>query len=184
MPSIANQDFKIYGKLSDSKGIPAKYCGELHAALAGVSSVKDYALITDGFVFVSTGDGIARQTGPGNYYDYEDAEFKGVVNTKSSPEYYRALWAIQQAVYAASSAVLADFTEFELVAGNLCESGVSGVLFTNEDGYLIKGTSADGKLASLYLGEKAEDPENCAVVRLETMLPLVGELPLETTEIW
>lgn len=189
MPSIANQDFKIYGLL-DAKnviGIPGNYCGEYFAALrrSATTGIKSALNMADGFAFVSSGDGIVRQVANGVYYDYEVEDWKLITPKHSNPTYYDAIWAIQQAIYGYDETPVGEGMEFAVsVDGGLLESGVIGVEFINEDGYLIKCTSADGKLASLYLGDKVEDLENYAVVRLESLLPLVGELPLETTEIW
>lgn len=185
MPSIANQDFKIYGKLSDTVGVPAKYCGELYAAISRNNSFKSEAEITDGYVITSTGDSICRQLSLGFYFDFEEGDMVQVSPVISqNPAYYDALWAIQQAAYAFSdSLILGGDNEFGISDdGNFVENEY-GTLFINEDGYLIKGTEdGDGKLASLYLGDKADEPG--IVIRLESLLPLVGELPLNTPEIW
>lgn len=185
MPSIANQDFKIYGKLSDTEGIPAKYCGELYAAFSRINTVTEFAQFVDGYCFNTSGTGICRLLASGGFYfDAEAEQILSLEPGHANPAYYDALWAIQQAVYANSGDILAGDTKFGFNSdGEFGEIGY-GAAFVNEDGYIIKGTAADGILSSLYLGEKAEDPENCAVVRLESLLPLVGELPLGTTEIW
>lgn len=183
MPSIANQDFKIYGRLGSQAGIPAKYCGELYAAFRRAISITEQASFIDGFVFSSGGDSICRMLTIYNYIDTETEQIESINPSHVNPSYYDALWAIQQAIYAYGGRIAAEDLEFEIVDGYLRESGY-GYPLVNEDGYLIKGTIADGKLASLYLGEKAEHPDDCVVVRLESLLPLVGELPMETTEIW
>ena len=194
MPSIANQDFKIYGLLKEEAypkpiGIYAQVCGEVYAAVARVEkSALKQAQLADGFVFGSGGDCITRLlTGAGHYIDPENGQMEMIDtgNHVENPAYYDALWAIQQAIYYGDNGVPDGNIEFMLDdAGTFMESGFTGVEFVNEDGYFIKGTAEGGILTSLYLGEKAEHPENCIVVRLESLLPLVGDLPLETTEIW
>lgn len=185
MPSIANQDFKIYGLLDDKKyiGVPGEFCGELYAALARSFSMKEDAQVADGFVITSTGDGVCRPLSRGIYYDFEAGEWKNL-STQYSPAYYDALWAIQQAIFAYYGEVAGSNLGFELsTGGELVYGGRIDYLFRNEDGYLIKGTvDGNGKLASLYLGDKADEPG--PIVRLESLLPLVGELPLDTTKIW
>lgn len=185
MPSIANQDFKIYGKLSETVGVPGKYCGELLAAyLRGQSTVTEQASFIDGFVFSSSRDNLCRLLNLYLYIDTDTEEIEEIYTSHINAAYYDALWAIQQAVYAQSGNILAGDTKFGFnPEGELAEMAY-GATFVNEDGYIIKGTAAEGKLASLYLGEKAEYPEERTVVRLETLLPLVGELPLYTIEIW
>lgn len=185
MPSIANQDFKIYGLLDAklSLGIRGEYCGELYAALARYVSSSDLN-VADGFVFVASSDGFVRQVAPGVYYDYEAKEWKKI-SAVHTPAYYDALWAIQQAYFAFDGSIDWEGYKFGIgVDGSFREYEYIDAPIRNEDGYLIKGTAAYGKLASLYLGEKVEHPEGYAVVRLESLLPLVGELPLGTTEIW
>lgn len=187
MPSIANQDYKIYGRLADRIGIPGKYCGELYSSIAKASSqnsTDEYeALLADSFVF----DGelsLIRQNGVGKYYDVATQEMVIVEPTYDVYSYYDAIWAIQQAGYANDGTILSGDTEFGITPDGIFGEMGYGVTFINEDGYFICGTASDGKLASLYLGEKAENPVGCAVVRLESLLPLVGKLPLGTTEIW
>ena len=188
MPSIANQDFKIYGLLKDRDpysplGIPGEYCGELYAAIERAKGAKEEASLIDGFVFTSTNDGLCRLIGRGVWYDVEQDKMVSINPRSEDPAYYDALWAIQQAAFPLGE-VLSE-PEFDLVDNGNFREKSAGFFFVNEDGYVIKGTvDGNGKLASLYLGEKAEYPENCAVVRLESLLPLVGELPLNTTEIW
>lgn len=190
-PSIANQDFKIYGLLGRSEdtpiGIPAKYCGELLADWVGAvmpGLEKEMVRVIDGFVFDDEGN-IVRLVGGLIYFNAAISQMETIDYNHTNRAYYDALWAIQQAEYAADGTVLAEGTEFSLPPeGMFGEIGIGGQPFINEDGYRINGTSADGKLASLYLGEKVENPEGYAVVRLESILPLVGELPLDTTEIW
>ena len=188
MPSIANQDFKIYGLLKDSDGyaafgIPGKFCGELYAAfLRAFTSAKAQAALTDGFVFTVAGDAVCRLLAAGRFwYDSEADKIDQIDPTHENPAYYDALWAIQQAIYGFDESVVGEDLEFVIYNGRLVENS-TGYPFINEDGYLIMATASDGKLASLSLGERSEG-EN-PVVRLESLLPLVGELPLGTTEIW
>lgn len=183
MPSIANQDFKIYGQLGNNDGISGKYCAELYAGVRRVLMAMVPAQETslaDAFVYDSN-KYIIRQFGAGKYIDTAGGESVEVMPSHADPAYYDALWAIQQAIYAFDGTVAEDDLEFEIVDGYLRESGY-GFTFVNEDGYFIKGTAADGKLTSLYLGEKTNDAR--PIVRLESLLPLVGELPLDTTKIW
>lgn len=192
MPSIANQDFKIYGLLKDTGeelvGLPGNVCGELYAALRRTvspnrSAIREAAL-TDSFVFDQTASSVVRQIVAGIYYDTDEETFITVAPAHNSAAYYDALWAIQQAIYEGTSQIASSDLEFGIGDnGRLIDVGY-GTHFVNEDGYTICGTSADGKLASLYIGEKDEDSTNRVVVRLESLLPLVGELPLGTTEIW
>lgn len=185
MPSIANQDYKIYGKLSKTDGVPAKYCGELHAAILRNNSFKSEMEITDGFVISSTADSVCRQLSLGFYYDFEEGRMVQVSPVISqNPAYYDALWAIQQAEYAADGSIVGEGMSFLIGEDGSFIENNAGLRFVNEDGYLIKGTIADGKLTSLSLVEKAESTIGIPIVRLETLLPLVGELPLNTTEIW
>lgn len=179
-----NQDFKIYGKLSEDCGVPAKYCGELYAAYCRANSVSEQASFIDGFVFSAVGDSISRLLSVYNYIDAESAQIESLRPNHSNAAYYDAIWAIQQAVYAYIKVMIAEGASFRITDTGEFLDDDGGQAFINEDGYVIKGTAADGKLASLYLGEKAEHPENYAVIHLESLLPLVGELPLETTEIW
>lgn len=120
---------------------------------------------------------------PGVYFNAADEEWK-VVNGShhTNPAYYDALWAIQQAAYHFDEILYEP--EFDISDEGNLQEGSTGLFFINEDGYLIKGTAADGKLASLYPGEKPADDLLCAVVHFESLLPLIGELPMETTEIW
>lgn len=185
MPSIANQDFKIYGKLSENAGVPAKYCGELYAAYCRAKSITKQASFVDGFVFDLAGGSICQLLNSGmNYIDAETEQIESIGPSHSNPEYYDALWAIQQAEYAADGSIAEGGMSFLIGDNNSFVENEAGLRFINEDGYLIKGTIADGKLASLSLGEKVELTIGIPVVRLESLLPLVGELPLGTTKIW
>lgn len=188
MPSIANQDFKIYGLLNPNNGdgVKGMYCGELHAAILTArksKSITKLLQIIDSFV-IDSDNGFTRMVTVDTYYDDPNGDMTSVNNNHFVDGYYEAIWAIQQAVYAFGGTILASDTEFGVTPDGIFGEMGTGDYFVNEDGYLIKGTSADGKLASLYLGEKAENPAGYAVVRLESLLPLVGELPLDTTEIW
>lgn len=185
MPSIANQDFKIYGKLSDTEGIPAKYCGELYAAFSRINTVTEFAQFVDGYCFDTSGTGICRLLASGGFYfDAEAVQILSLEPGHANPAYYDALWAIQQAEYAAYGSIVWGGMNFLIGDNSSFVEDEAGLHFINEDGYLIKGTIADGKLASLSLGEKVESTIGIPVVRLESLLPLVGELPLGTTEIW
>lgn len=185
MPSIANQDFKIYGFFKDRSvygpaGIRGDFCAELYAAYLRATDSKSLCSLVDSFVLDS--DTMpTRMTCPGVWFNVPNEEWKQISPGHNNPAYYDSLWAIQQAIYNYIGAGVGENLEFGIVDGNLVEES-PGYHFVNEDGYHIKATAADGKLASLYLGEKAE--EDCPVVRFESLLPLVGELPLGTTEIW
>lgn len=189
MPSIANQDYKVYGLL-DAKnvmGIRGDYCGELYAAVVRSDNmdIRDLMNVADSFVFISSNDGIVRQVSSGFYYDSDSKEWKLIGPLHENPAYYDALWAIQQAEYAADGSIVGDGMNFFISGadGSFNEDS-AGLKFINEDGYLIKGTAENGKLASLSLGEKVESTIGFPIVSLETLLPLVGELPLGTSEIW
>ena len=190
VPSIANQDYKIYGLVEDGtnerpypKGFPAPYCGELYAAYVRAISAKQKMSVLDSFLMVSTGDSIARMICEGCWYDSESEQIERLECNHNDPAYYDALWAIELAIYNTLGVDGIDVPAFSIDNVKLSEI-TSGLSFINEDGYIINATAADGKLASLSLGERAENPDDNAVVRLESLLPLVGELPLDTNEIW
>ncbi|MBO7510439.1 MAG: hypothetical protein J6T35_04570, partial [Bacteroidales bacterium] len=156
MPSIANQDFKIYGLFEDSvhgpQGIPGIVCGELYAALVRANDSKSQCALVDSFALDSDTTP-TRMVSPGVFFNPADEEWVVLSPSKySAPAYYDALWAIQQAAYAIGE-ILSE-PEFLIHSSGKFQEGSGGFFFVNEDGYFIKGTvDGDGKLASLYLGE-------------------------------
>ena len=186
MPSIAQQDFKIYGDIGFGAIVPGSACAELYSAIIRARENKKATLaLCDSFVYDSEG-GTARVLNVSAvsavYFDSPDGEMASSFPTKTI-EYYDALWALQSAECAVTQGVLAVF-EYKLHDGILTESEET-VLFITEDGYPIMGTESDGKLASLYVGsEKYSGEDPVAVVRIEDLLPLVGVLPLETSAIF
>ena len=187
MPSIAQQDFKIFGLVPgiENMGIPAACCAEYHAAaLRAIINKKLAPQFIDCLVFSALGETLGRILGALAYFDEEKANPIGSLTLSyDDPTYYDALQVLQVAECEFDGEIYLSYS-FQLVddEGGIL-MGISGNEFINEEGYYIVGTADDNDvLTSLSLGEKS--PYGGPVVNLESLQPLVGRLKLNTTEIF
>lgn len=192
MPSIANQDYKIYGLLANNRdegivGIVGKECGEFFAAKIRMANagLMSRMIFADSFVF-NNGGYLTRQIGEGLYYDYADAEYYFIEPTfRFNPEYYDAIWAIQRAIFDAGEGA-ASGLEFTISDGFLFEGGFLGGYITDELGHKLTATKNDEDvLMSLSVSDEiVSDGGQAVPIRFESLLPLVGKLPLDTNAIF